>query len=113
MLACVLLIIDGPLYRAHMLGLYTALRIVIPAALFLGIVAVVLSLIGLVRPGSKGLAVVGVVLGLIGAGMPLKSINTARHSPIHDVSTDRDNPPQYVAEVALRADRESSQLHHL
>ena len=35
--------------------------------------------------------------------MPLKNINTARHSPIHDVSTDRDNPPQFVAVLPLRA----------
>jgi uncharacterized protein (DUF1499 family) len=42
-------------------------------------------------------------LGVIAAGMPLKNINTARHSPIHDVSTDRENPPQFVAVLPLRA----------
>jgi uncharacterized protein (DUF1499 family) len=42
------------------------------------------------------------VLGVIAAGIPLKNINTARHSPIHDVSTDRDNPPQFVAVLPLR-----------
>jgi len=102
LLGCVLLMIDGPLYRAHMLGLGTALRIVIPAALFLGVIAVLLSVIGLVRSGSKGMAVAGLVLGVIAAGMPLKNINTARHSPIHDVSTDRENPPQFVAVLPLR-----------
>ena len=54
LLGCVLLMIDGPLYRAHVLDLGTALRIVIPAALFLGVIAVLLSVIGLVRSGSKG-----------------------------------------------------------
>lgn len=103
LLGCVLLLVDGPLYRAHVLGLSTALRIVIPAALFLGLIAVLLSVIGLVRSGSKGMAVVGLVLGMVAAGMPLKSINTARHSPIHDVSTDRENPPQFVAVLPLRA----------
>jgi len=103
LLGCVLLMVDGPLYRAHVLGLGTALRIVIPAALFLGVIAVLLSVIGLVRDGGKGMAVVGLLLGVIAAGMPLKSINTARHSPIHDVSTDRDNPPQFVAVLPLRA----------
>jgi uncharacterized protein (DUF1499 family) len=102
LLGCVLLMIDGPLYRAHMLGLSTALRIVIPAALFLGLIAIILSLGGLVRSGSKGMAVAGLVLGVIAAGMPLKNINTARHSPIHDVSTDRENPPQFVAVLPLR-----------
>lgn len=103
LLGCVLLIVDGPLYRAHMLGLHAALFYVIPAALLLGVIAVLLSVIGLVRSGSKGMAVAGLVLGLIAAAMPVMSINTARHSPIHDVSTDRDNPPQFVAVLPLRA----------
>ena len=103
LLGCVLLMIDGPLYRAHVLGLYAALRIVIPAALLLGAIALLLSLVALVRPGGKGMALVGLVLGLIAAGMPVKSIYTAKHSPIHDVSTDRDNPPQFVAVLPVRA----------
>lgn len=103
LLACLLLMLDGPAYRAHILGLATALRIVIPAALFLGLIAVILSLVGIARSGSKGMAVAGLVLGLIAAAMPATSINTARHSPIHDVSTDRDNPPQFVAVLPLRA----------
>ena len=102
LLACLLLMLDGPAYRAHILDLGTALRIVIPAALFLGLIAVVLSLVGIARSGSKGMALAGLVLGLIAAAMPATSINTARHSPIHDVSTDRDNPPQFVAVLPLR-----------
>jgi uncharacterized protein (DUF1499 family) len=35
--------------------------------------------------------------------MPINSINTARHSPIHDVSTDTASPPQFVAVLPLRA----------
>jgi uncharacterized protein (DUF1499 family) len=103
LLSVIALMIDGPLYRAHILGLYAALRIVIPAVLFLGVIAVVLSLVGFMRPGSRGLALTGLVLGLIAAGMPARSINTAKHSPIHDVSTDRDRPPQFVAVLPLRA----------
>jgi uncharacterized protein (DUF1499 family) len=103
LLACLLLMLDGPAYRAHILSLGTALRIVIPAALFLGLIAIILSLVGLAKSGSKGMALTGLVLGVIAAGIPLKNINTARHSPIHDVSTDRDNPPQFVAVLPLRA----------
>jgi uncharacterized protein (DUF1499 family) len=102
LLACLLLMLDGPVYRAHILSLGTALRIVIPAALFLGLIAIILSLVGLAKSGSKGMAFAGLVLGVIAAGMPLKNINTARHSPIHDVSTDRDNPPQFIAVLPLR-----------
>jgi uncharacterized protein (DUF1499 family) len=103
LVACLLLMLDGPAYRAHILGLYAALRIVIPMALFLGLIAVILSLVGLARSGNKGMALAGLVLGLIAVAMPATSINTARHSPIHDVSTDRGNPPQFVAVVPLRA----------
>jgi uncharacterized protein (DUF1499 family) len=108
LLGCVLLVVDGPLYRAHMLGLHAALFYVIPAALLLGVIAVLLSVIGLVRSGSKGMAVAGLLLGVVAAGMPLKSINTARNSPIHDVSTDRDNPPQFVAVLPLRTAAKSA-----
>jgi uncharacterized protein (DUF1499 family) len=102
LLACLLLMLDGPAYRMHILPLGIALRI-IPVFLLLGLIALVLSLIGLMRRGSKGVALAGLVLGLIAAGMPANSINTARHSPIHDVSTDTANPPQFVAVLPLRA----------
>jgi uncharacterized protein (DUF1499 family) len=103
LLACLLFLIDGLLYRWRILNLSTALQIVIPTVLVLGVIALVLSLVGLARSGSKGMAVAGVVLGLIAAGLPAKGIYTARHSPIHDVSTDTANPPQFVAVMPLRA----------
>ena len=101
--ACLLLMLDGPAYRMHLLALGIALRIIIPAILLLGLIAVLLSLIGMARPGSKGVALAGLALGVIAAGLPLNSINTARHSPIHDVSTDTANPPQFAAVLPLRA----------
>jgi uncharacterized protein (DUF1499 family) len=103
LVACLLFLIDGPLYRLHILPLTTALQIVIPTVLVLGVIALVLSLVGLARSGSKGMAVAGVVLGLIAVGLPAKGIYTAMHSPIHDVSTDTANPPQFVAVMPLRA----------
>ena len=84
--ACLLLMLAGPLYRAHLLNLYAALRIVIPTALLLGVISLLLSLFGATRSGSKALPLAGVVLGLIAAGLPAKSIMTALHSPIHDVN---------------------------
>lgn len=105
--ACLLLMLDGPAYRMHLLALGVALRI-IPLILLLGVIAALLSLIGLMRRGSKGVAVAGLVLGLIAAGLPANSINTARHSPIHDVSTDTVNPPQFVAVLPLRAASKAS-----
>jgi uncharacterized protein (DUF1499 family) len=102
LLACLLLMLDGPAYRMHILPLGIALRI-IPVFLLLGLIALVLSLIGLMRRGSKGVALAGLLLGLLAAGIPANSINTARHSPIHDVSTDTVNPPQFTAILPLRA----------
>jgi uncharacterized protein (DUF1499 family) len=102
LLACLLFLIDGPLYRWRILNLSTALQIVIPTVLVLGVIALVLSLVGLARSGGRGMAVAGVVLGLIAAGLPAKGIYTAMHSPIHDVSTDTANPPQFVAVMPLR-----------
>jgi uncharacterized protein (DUF1499 family) len=101
--ASVLLMVDGPLYRAHFVSLYVALRIVIPTVLVLGVIALVLSLYGAIRSGSRAIPLAGVVLGLIAAGLPVKNINTAMHSPIHDVSTDTANPPQFSAVLPLRA----------
>ena len=102
LLACLLLMIDGPLYRAHIVSLSVALRVVIPMVLVLGVIALLLSLFGAVRPGSKAIPLAGVFFGLIAAGLPLKNINTALHSPIHDVSTDTANPPQFSAVLPLR-----------
>src|SRR6266481_1387294 len=102
--SCLLLALDGPAYRLHVWGLEFALLIVIPCALLLGLVALLLSIVGAVRSRSgRGLALAGIVMGLIAAGMPLNSIRLAQHSPIHDVTTDTDNPPQFSAVLPQRA----------
>jgi uncharacterized protein (DUF1499 family) len=106
--ACFLLMLDGPLYRMHIWGLKLALLIVIPAVLLLGVISVVLSLVGMTRSGSRSVAFAGLVLGLIAAGIPLKNVDTARHSPIHDVSTDTANPPQFVAVMPLRSQAQAA-----
>lgn len=50
----------------------------------------------------------GLVLALIVAGPPLYYWRLADQSPIHDVSTDTDNPPRYVAVMPLRKDAKNS-----
>ncbi|HEY4343143.1 MAG TPA: DUF1499 domain-containing protein [Parvibaculum sp.] len=74
----------------------------------LGIIAVIVSLIGIVRVlGGKagmGIAIAGVVLGLIAATPFTTSFVKGRSvPPIHDITTDLSNPPQFVAVVPLRA----------
>jgi uncharacterized protein (DUF1499 family) len=101
--ACVLLMIDGPFYRMHIWGLFFGLRIVFPSVLVLGIIAVLLSLSGFGRPGSRGVAIAALTLGWIAALLPALNLYIGAHSPIHDVSTDTVNPPQFAAVLPLRA----------
>jgi uncharacterized protein (DUF1499 family) len=75
-----------------------------------GLAAAVLSLIGvlLTRPGSaKGgfpLAVLGLVGGLVGGGIPWQWGQTVQRVPmIHDITTDTETPPVFVAILPLRA----------
>lgn len=78
-----------------------------------GIAAAVLSLLGIVRAasGTRGrgaallLGVLGVLLGIGVAVVPWQWRRTAQTvPPIHDITTDTENPPAFVAVVPLRAD---------
>jgi uncharacterized protein (DUF1499 family) len=78
---------------------------------YLGGVAAVVSLAGLVhaRPntGRRGLvlALIGLVAGSIAIGVPWQWQRMARGAPpIHDITTDVENPPEFVAIQPLRAD---------
>lgn len=106
--ACLLLMMDGPFYRMHIWGLSTALGIVLPAALVLGVISALLSLVGFTRPGSRGIAIAGLALGSLAAGIPALSMAIERHSPIHDVSTDTSHPLQFIAVLPLRAEANSA-----
>ncbi len=74
-----------------------------------GLAAGLISLIGLFmaakrhyRPGLL-LGGVGLVSSLLAIGIPWSWLQTARSvPPIHDITTDTDNPPQFVAILPLR-----------
>jgi uncharacterized protein (DUF1499 family) len=75
----------------------------------IGLLGIVVSLVGLViafRGGRSGafLALIGIVVGIV-ALTPLGTSFVKGRSvpPIHDISTDLSNPPQFVAIVPLRA----------
>jgi uncharacterized protein (DUF1499 family) len=60
------------------------------------------------RPGTGrrgfGLSLLGVALAIAGCGTVLRWIAVAKKAPpIHDISTDLTNPPQFVAVLPLRA----------
>lgn len=58
------------------------------------------------------LALVGLTVGLLVVGMPWQMRRTAqRVPPIHDITTDRDNPPPFVEILPLRKDSPNSALY--
>lgn len=73
------------------------------------LVAIVLGLIGIIstRPGKsrRGFvsAIVGLLISLVVLALPLNLIVTGlRLPPIHDITTDTENPPAFVAILPLR-----------
>jgi len=76
-----------------------------------GIGVVVLSLLVLAytRPGTSrrgfALALIALVLGLTIVAVPWSQRRTSRSvPPIHDITTDTENPPEFIAIAPLRAD---------
>lgn len=107
LLAFLLVILPGPLYKFGMLDLgtaFTGLRY----GVFVGIAALVLLLIQVIfmRKNISWVATgVSVILVIVAVGLPLSMMNKGKSvPPIHDISTDLVNPPEFMAIVALRAD---------
>ena len=88
----------------------TGFKIMI-AAMVIGLLAVIADAISsfFIRgTGARhilGLAVVGIVIGLSASAVPAAWVRTAyRMPPIHDITTDRTDPPAFVAILPLRKD---------
>lgn len=74
------------------------------AAAALSLVALLVILLGRGRRGAV-LALLGLVVGLSVALVPWQRQRSARGvPPIHDITTDTENPPQFVAVLPRRAD---------
>jgi uncharacterized protein (DUF1499 family) len=107
LLAAVLVLAAGPGTRLGLWGFRTgfgALRWGAYAGLAAAAVAVLLLV---VRPRSGGVIplVLGLLLGLGAAFVPWRWMQQARRvPPIHDISTDLDRPPKFVAVLPLRAE---------
>jgi len=113
-LALVLLGASGPLYRIGALSLASAFTLLRWGA-YAGLGAMAASLLagGLAyRRGARSgmlLAGVALVAGLLAFGIPFQWQRTARGlPPIHDITTDLENPPTFEAVVPLRADAPNS-----
>lgn len=110
LLAGAALLLAGVSHRLQWLDFRSALTLFRWAA-YGGAAAALLSLLGLIvaRPGSarRGfpLAMLGLVIGLVVVGIPWQLWQKAQRLPfIHDITTDLENPPAFVAILPLRAD---------
>jgi uncharacterized protein (DUF1499 family) len=99
----------GPAYRARLLDLGSAFASLRWGA-WLGLGAVLVAAAGawLARPGARNrgfaLALTGVVLGSVAFGVPFAMLQTAKRvPPVHDITTDTDDPPRFLAIVPLRS----------
>jgi uncharacterized protein (DUF1499 family) len=104
----VALVIAPLLYRSRLAGLSALL--LIPVALVIALVAVILSVVGIVatrrRHGPRGMGrgIAGLVVALVVLMFPVVvAVNGRGTAPIHDVTTDTVDPPEFVAVLPIRA----------
>ena len=106
-IAILLVALAGPLYKFGVVELGTAFT-GFKFGLFAGIAALVLLAIQLLfkrNTASLGSALASAVFAIAAIAVPLSMMNTAKNvPPIHDISTDLVNPPEFVATAPLRAD---------
>ena len=98
-------------YRTQILALGTAFSLLRwgaytgGAALVVSFLGGVLTLAGRKRVTDLAIAVLGVLIGAVSYTLPARQQALARElPPIHDITTDADDPPVFVAVLPLRAD---------
>ncbi len=106
LLAGLFLIVAGPGYRLHLWGLTVGLLLV-PIALLFGVFTVVFALTGIIiasrdKLGGRGSAMVGLAAGVVAVVLPALNIASAVRNPLHDITTDTIDPPQFSAVLPLR-----------
>lgn len=106
-LALVLLIISGPGSQMGWWEFRTGFSLM-RWAVYLGLGAGVLALLLLVIPRTRrrnaGPLLLGLVLGLAASATPVYGLYQAKSLPmIHDITTDTQRPPEFVAILPLRA----------
>jgi uncharacterized protein (DUF1499 family) len=107
LIAFLLVFLPGPLYKFDIVELssaFTGFRL----AAYFGTAALVLLAVQIIfmRKGvAKFSASFAVIFAVIAIVMPLDMMNKAKSvPPIHDISTDLVNPPEFVAIAPLRAE---------
>lgn len=104
--AVLLVALPGPLYKYNVVELGTAFA-TLRYGVYVGIAALVLLLIQVIFLRKNihwAAAGISAVFAIIAVGLPLSMMSKAKSvPPIHDISTDLVNPPEFVAIAALRA----------
>lgn len=106
--AALLLVLAGPGTRLGVWEFGTGF-LMMRWAFFAGLASVSLALLFLAIPktrqGSTAMLVVALFIGAGAAWIPWNGLQTVRALPyIHDISTDTEDPPAFVAVLPLRAD---------
>lgn len=106
-LAALMVVLAGPAYKFGVLELMVAFSM-LKYGLYVGVAAVVLLIIQLIfkRKTMTALSViVSVVCVVVALGVPLSMRSKASTvPPIHDITTDVNNPPEFIAIAPLRKD---------
>jgi len=107
--ALLVLALAGPMYRLGMLALPSAFGLLRWAA-YIGMVAIIVALAAGVWGYWRRLrlplvvAALAALIGLVAVGIPYRWQREAQSAPpIHDISTDLENPPAFKAVVAERS----------
>jgi uncharacterized protein (DUF1499 family) len=100
--AVALLLAAGPGTRMGLWTFRTGFQL-LRFAVYAGAAGAALALVALMAGSRRALAAVALVLGLAAAALPWQLQRSARSKPpIHDISTDTEDPPPFVAVVPLR-----------
>lgn len=102
----------GPGSRMGWWSFRTGLSVILLWAAYSGLAAGVLALIALALGGRRGVAALALVVAVAAIVPPYLFRRTARSvPPIHDITTDTENPPPFVA-VALRREGASNPIEY-
>lgn len=108
LLAAGLLLVAGPGTRMGWWEFsfgFTLMRWALYGGAAAGVLGIVLVLVPAARRGGAAVLLAAVVIGLATAAVPFGFVQKARSvPPIHDITTDMTNPPEFVAITPLRAD---------
>jgi uncharacterized protein (DUF1499 family) len=118
--ASALVLLAGPVgYRLGILPLRVALLTVLRWGAYGGIAAAAMSLAGLVvtltrpREARRGLllAAISLLAGVVLVGIPGRFRLGPPKPPIHDITTDTQEPPEYVAVLPLRVNAPNTTVY--